>query len=373
MRNSSIKILRGASKIFSQPIMPFLFFALGWMFYSLLWAPGLCLGESLLEDFSSRRLNGDGGALFDAYLGENTEQTVTYPGSDPSFPLGGKTLQVNVGGGGHPMVYMHFFPRSGGYSYPQGYAQTYVKNGTWDTACNRMTLWFKSTSPVPASIGGTFQIGTYIRAHGNSDSSWQGVHYYHLFAGSVPANKWVKCWINRTPQHQVGGNPSTNWGDDPEWTAQGVHYFDGLTRWYFDGAYTSTADTSFQFALVSFSTVSGEPDDEVSTVSVVYDGARYSLGFDGLKNTPRTYNIRYSTTSMRVNGFASGTSGGVVSNPGSDYCGVSWSGPDMAEASPGMYFAIQPTNGSAFTEVYLENLSSSNSAPPARPKNLRLR
>lgn len=314
-------------------------------------------GAALLEDFGTRRLNGEGTALFDAYTGENGSETVTYPGSTGAFPLGGKTLQMNVGRGAHPMVYMHFHPYSGGYAFPGGYAQHFLKSGTWDPAFNRLGFWVKSTMAVEARAAGNFQFGTYVRSHAEPDPSRQGDHYYHLLSGSFPAGKWVYVEINPTPQHQVGKNSSTNWGVIPG-------YFDDLTRFYFDGAYAETPGAEFEFADFGFRRAMDEPDAEVATVSIAYDGAKYVLGFSGLKNTARKYEIRFSPHSMKADGFASGTSGGTFSNPGDDYCGVFWSSPIMPENPVGMYVAIMPNSGTAFTEIYCRSLSGTSGTRP---------
>lgn len=334
----------------------------------------LALGQVLLEDFSSRRLNGEGTFLFDSYNGENPNQVVVYPGSDGSFPLGGKTLQIGVGAGTNPVIYLHFLPRFSGYSYPGSYVSSYLKSGVWNENLNRLSFWLKSSKPTSRSSSGSdsYQFGTYIREHDNPDSAWAGAHYYHLFSPNVYADRWFKVWVNRTPQHQVGQSSSTNWGEDPSWSSQGVHYFDGLTRFYWDGAYTQSPNSIWRFACFELMQVLEEPDAEVSSIAAMYSGTRYEITWAAIKNTQRSFQVRYNAKSMKANGFASGTDGGQVQSPGSNYVGTFWASAPMGEGSPGMYFAIKPTHLNSFTEIYLPNLNSSAPAIPSSPSNLRL-
>ena len=69
-------------------------------------------GTVLLEDFATLRNNGDGTALFSPYLGED-------PGQTGSLDAGAYKVVV----GGSNGIYFQCMPRSGGYSWPNGYAQ----------------------------------------------------------------------------------------------------------------------------------------------------------------------------------------------------------------------------------------------------------
>jgi hypothetical protein len=178
--------------------------------------------------------------------------------------------------------------------------------------------------------------------------------------------------LNRHPQHQVGtsGDP----GDNPD---SPINYFDGLTRFYFDTIASGYGNSTWKFTGFEFSTVDNEPDSLVSSISAVYTGARYELNWAAVPNSTVTYEVRYSTASMKANGFTSGTSGGTVQNRGDDYVGVIWQSPLMAEVAS-VYFAIKPNGQSNFTEIYLPGVSqaanpiSSGSSQPAAPTNLRI-
>src|SRR5262249_15500313 len=131
-------------------------------------------------------------------------------------------------------VYWNFFPNTGsGYPYPQGFARNFIKGGTFDPNTNRLRMKVKCSGNVSrrSDGGDVLQIGTYVKSHTDPDTTQQGDHYYHLIDANFYANQWSYIEINRVPQHQVGQNPTTNWPEDP---VSGVHYFDGLTRFYFD-------------------------------------------------------------------------------------------------------------------------------------------
>jgi len=64
---------------------------------------------------------------------------------------------------------------------------------------------------------------------------------------------------------------------------------------------------------------------------------------------------------MKVNGFASGTNGGTVTNPGSAYNTTSWDSPNMAESPTGEYVAIQPTSATtSFSEIFIPPMDLSS-------------
>jgi hypothetical protein len=175
--------------------------------------------------------------------------------------------------------------------------------------------------------------------------------------GDFTANVWHKVVLNETPTHQVGADPNTNWPTDPEFGAgtQNVHYMDGLTRFYFDAQFTSTAGDTWDFSDFYFDSAPvAEDEAEISNLMAVYDGAKYLLTFNGIKNSGRTYNFRYSTSDMRSIGFANGTSGTGTTNPGSAYTGCAVSTPNMVEATTGMYLAVQRSSGtSEFAQIYV--------------------
>lgn len=303
-----------------------------------------------LDDFSTQQLNGDGDNLFEVYLGEDPNQTVLeYPGT------GNKIFRI-LGGSGDE-IYWHFFPRDGGYIFPNGYMQNYITGSapsSWDNV-NRLQLLVRPSVPQTRSSSGSdnLQIGTYIRDHADGDSSNQGAHYYHLFDPNWIADRWHLVIINRKPQHQVGGGGGTEWGLDPEFGgAENVHYFDGLTRWYFDTTFDNTGEI-WSFKGPEIGIVTGTEDNEISSIVAVYTGTRYEVSWAAIKNTSRNFDVRYSTYSMKVNGFTSGADAGTVSNPNSDYTGTFWFSPNISEVNPGIYIAIRRQGATDFTELWI--------------------
>jgi len=237
----------------------------------------------------------------------------------------------------------------GGYSYPNGYVQSYLLNGAWNPNYNRLTFSMACSTSWPLQTT-TSSMGTYIRHHPVTDSTQQGAHYYHLMANAVSANHWYYFTMNAHPEHQVGQSPNINWPNDPEWVNPGseegdltpVHYYDGLTRFYLN-PYFQALSSAFncQFGPMSFSSVSGEPDEDVSTVSGSFDGTSYHLDWAGPKNVTESYAVRYATASMHSNGFSTGTAcGGTPSTPGSGYTNVNWT--CAISQVPALYVAIRP-------------------------------
>ena len=170
--------------------------------------------------------------------------------------------------------------------------------------------------------------------------------------------------LNRVPTHQVSDPGSQSYPEDP--TASGpenVHYFDGLTRFYFDtAAGAAWANSTCYFDDFYFDKVAGEPDTYVSSVTPVHNGSAYEVSWSAPKNQDVRYNVRYSSTSMKTNGFTSGKDGGTVSNPGNDYTGTVWTSPAMAEQQS-FYVAIQPSGQTAFTEIYIPGMNSTTPSP----------
>ena len=308
----------------------------------------------VLDNFSAPRVNpGTGENLIESYNGEDPGQTYT---------ISGGTLQVT--GSPSEGIYWHFLPYP--YTGAKGFAKGWIESGTWDAGVNRLKFSFSCDRNISKTSSGygVFQVGTYVkRDDGNPPN--QGAHYYHLVDPNVYNGKVVYVDINRTPQHQVGQNPSTNWPENP--TAPSFNYFDGLTRWYFDTQDGNWSGASCQFRPVTFEKTLGEPDQQVSSMTYQYTGARYEVTWAGPKNSTLKFDIAYSEVSMKSTGFSSGTAAGTVSATGNDYTNVIWASPNMQEASPGLYVAIRPQGQAAITEVYIPNSSGGTAPPPPIP------
>jgi hypothetical protein len=320
--------------------------------------------HSVLEDFSTLRNNAEGLLLWSPYdAGVN-------PGQVGGLENG--TYRLNVPVGSRP--YVQFFPYP--YNEPVGFAHDWLRSGTWSAGTNRLSFWIKTDATIARSPDGAqiAEIGTYSKDPkiATADNQ-QGAHYYHLIDSNFVPNRWVRVVLNRTPQHQVGEDPTINWPENPT-ASSGYQYYDGLTRFYFTDEYGDPAvwgNHSYWLRDFQFDTVSGEPDSQVSTILAFYDGQKYQVTWAGLKNTSVTYSIRYKSTSMKSAGFSSGTDGGTTQNPGTSYTGCYWQSPPMSEAAL-IYIAIQPQGSTSFTEIALPSQSGTAVAPPAAPTNVRI-
>jgi hypothetical protein len=254
----------------------------------------------------------------------------------------------------------------GGYLWPGSWFQNFasVNPGVDWTAVNRLAFLVKLDTDF--AFGANY-IGTYTKAH-DSPNTGQGDHFYHANEHAFVANKWVLVIMNRTPNHQVGDSDNgRNYGDDPSWNGFAtsdwgqVHYFDGLTRFYYT-IYTTTSPSpgSLTGGIATikgfdYGIVTGEDDAEIYTLSGDYDGTQYNVNWSGIKQASRTYEIRYSTTgSLHTAGFDTGTDGGTTMNPATDYIKCRWSSGAMAESATGMWIAIRRVGQTTlFTEIYI--------------------
>jgi hypothetical protein len=259
-----------------------------------------------------------------------------------------------------------------------GWAHSYIKSGPWNANVNRFRFKFKCTKSVTRipDGGGGIDIGTYIKSPDNPDPGTQGAHYYHSVDPNVYAGRWMMIELNRVPQHEVADNASINYPEDPQWANPDtgnsrVHYFDGLTRFYFDSTNTPnwSGETCY-FDDFVFDTRTGEPDTYVNSITATHSGTAYEVTWNGPKNQNQSYEIRYSTTSMKSAGFNSGTDGGTAQTPNNDYSGVFWKSPNMSESTSGMYVAIRPTGQSAFTEIFIPAMNLGGGSPAAPPCDL---
>jgi hypothetical protein len=309
--------------------------------------------QILLEDFSSMRKNGDGTDLWFTPTKEDPIQ---------SYTLENGMMKVMTGPEPNG-VYMTFLPYNYGYTFPTGYVQNYIRQGAWNPNVNRFRFSVKCSNTVMRSADGSdnLQIGTYIKPKDSTDARWQGDHYYHLLDANFYANRWTTIELNRVPQHMVTQSPYTNWPENPE---SGINYYDGLTIFYFDTQGSGWGNQTCYFDNYQFGVTTGEPDTYVSSLAGSYNESGYDVTWAAPKNSVTSYEVRYSTSSMKANGFASGMSGGTVSSPGNAYTGTFWRSPSVAEA-PVMYVAIRPTDLSQFTEFKIT--SSPDATAPSVP------
>jgi hypothetical protein len=329
------------------------------VFCGLLFADQAVFGQAVWESFSTNR------GIWSVYQGEDPGQTFNIDTTNRWMQVtGSPNTGCSYTGCG---LYMQFLPPVDYFAY----AKNYLESGSWNVNYNRLTFKFQCSKSIAGQSGGAgnVQIGTYIRWAGATDPMWAGAHYYHFIDPNVYPGKWIYVTLNRTPQHEVGASLPEPEIEDPEWVnggSQQVHYYDGLTRWYFDTqGGDSWSGAICKFTDFRFGTVTGEPDSLVMSVTGQYNGSRYELTWDAPRRVTggQAYNIRYSTSSMRVTGFNSGTNGGTVHGPdSSDYVSTAWNSPPMSQAAT-MYVAIQPVGQASFTEVQIPSTGSTVQPP----------
>src|SRR5215471_5308009 len=152
--------------------------------------------QILLDDFASLRLNAGGTALWAAYTGTLSDgvsgATQTSGVASNQFWDISTTTTPSA-------LYSHFFPNTGsGYPFPSGYAQSFIKSGTWDVNLNRLTwrVYCSANKTRRLDGGSSLEIGTYIRYHTATDNVWQGAHYYHIFDPNLYAGRWAFFTLN---------------------------------------------------------------------------------------------------------------------------------------------------------------------------------
>jgi len=280
---------------------------------------------------------------------------------------------------------------SGCYDHSTSFMHSYIKSGTWNPLANRYYFSYKCSVSVAALPGGAswLEIGTYIRPPGPMTAvseSGQGQHYYQNLNSPSQANEWVNVELNRTVQHLVGLDPNINWPEDPEWNsptqipASGsaqIHYFDGLTHFYFGPTYApemQAQNLTCSFGPMTLDYVTGEPDAYVSNISGTYNpnAGHYDLSWNGPKHVVGgvTYDVRYSPSSMHTNGWSSGTSAGsVTGQDDSPYTAINYTSPSVPRAAV-MYFAIRPrmsvasitVSGTIHLQTHVEHFLSAGDA-----------
>jgi hypothetical protein len=360
------------------------------------------LGAVGLENFASgARTNMGGNSLFTLYTGEDPNQSgfnilsglqgymIDTGATQDSNGVSDCTTWTGSTGCG---LYIQFTPNDGAggqndYLAPGGFTQHYIESGAWSTVINRFRFRFAcdtliqaqntiltSTYSEPANPpGGSLYVGTYIKPTTDSNPENQGQHYYHTIGGGVYPGHWTFVELNQHPNHEVGGATDADLPNDPEWVdpSQGapVHYYDGMTRWYiattsgvrvgYAGGLTAGSGGAWSGVTCAFkdywfdTDTSLSPDDYVSNITANYNGAlsRYELTWNGQQVQNTTYNVYYSTSSMKATSISSGTLAGTATSPGTGYPGET----DVAIAvsvpynTSGLYFAIQPQSGSGST------------------------
>ena len=246
--------------------------------------------------------------------------------------------------------------------YPGATIPQFIKNGgSWSTSTNRYRILIKHsgvTRPVPSNGNGTMDLGTYFWFGTQVDDK---AHGYHTVGYPIVDGAWVQLEFNAAFDHIVGASApyyyandamlAGGWIDAPSWRGGARHYYDAMERQYWDWSLTDPTiapltGSTLTIKKIDLYTAASEPEEYVQTRSILYDGAKYQLGWTGPRqdftSLPVAYNVVYSASDLKTAGWSSGTPGGSASNSaGGTGGGVLYSSPSMAQAST-IYFGIRP-------------------------------
>ncbi len=325
-----------------------LFLIIGALVISITQLPGQSV---VLDDFAAMRQNGIPGPL---WPGMTNQGPTTCSVSNNTLVC--RTQGSAPDGLGYWIMTLACDAASC-YSNPGSYLKAWIKSGTWNPNINRMRWSYKCSTNIAPSTGVKhwLEIGTYVRSPQDPSppESGQGQHYYHFLNAGSQANEWVYVELNRSVQHRVGQSGSAEYVEDPEWNsptmAIPVHYYDGMTHFYFGPTSASelqAAGVTCTTGPYTLDTVSNGADAFVSSVAGTYNPVtgKYEVSWNQPKNIPKgvTFDVRYSTLSMRQNGWNTGINGGSITGPDdSPYTIINYSSPSVARAGA-MYFGIRP-------------------------------
>jgi hypothetical protein len=250
---------------------------------------------------------------------------------------------------------------NGCYDQPGSYMKAYSLNGTWTPKLNRLRMQYYCDSDFGKA---GIEWGTYSRnlLDPNPSESGQGQHFYHGFQATVYHGQWIYVEFNDVVHHIVGDYSGMNYARDPTYFrpqdgagSLPVHYYDGMTHWYFAGTYILNPNSHVYNGTCHFANITAASDNNaaenwVYSTAITYlptanSGAGgYEVNWSAPKLVPGgvVYDLRYSTSSMRANGWKTGTPAGTqTSLDGSAYTNVTWVSPAMPAAT-NMYFALRP-------------------------------
>jgi hypothetical protein len=230
--------------------------------------------------------------------------------------------------------YWQFMP--GSYVWPNGFAMAYLASGSDNSSINRLGFqtMTNTTIPTDGTTNGGMQNGMYVQSQANqSFSGGAGLHPYNNCSLAFYANQWQYAEVTRKFEHTNQGNNLISYPEDyPYWRNYGGHFFDTLTRFYFQPSTNALGGSLATIARWSgvtaqqqnfnFWTVNGEADGFINSMCYQYSGnqpsipttGRYEVGFNAAINQGGFVEFRTSTSDMHVKGWSSGSCNGTVAN-----------------------------------------------------------
>lgn len=304
---------------------------------------------AILDDFESGTVRivsaansgypsgGGSNPLWVNYAGEGAAATVTAVAGIGRF--GGFGLRYRMTAGS---PYFDFEPIDNQFQY---FMHEQLTSGTWSkNKFNRLGFWVFLPSNLPLTTDPNRQaveIGTYVRKEYNpstdgltawrTDPEMGGWHFYHFVTPRTGV--WTYIVLDEHPQHsressagsgKPVGNPGAMNGIGTNiWptTTVGWNYVDALGRIYFND--WRTTPSSFPCDIIfDHYTLFNEADigdvDHIASLEASYDASTQLLhiGFCRNPSEDPTFTARWSATSMKGAGFASGTLLGTVGPDG---------------------------------------------------------
>jgi hypothetical protein len=228
------------------------------------------------------------------------------------------------------------------------------------------------------------QIGTYEHTKNGSMNQAEdtGGHYYHFF--NIPyTGEWHQVIVDWHPNHKVGGNGGTEWGEVQFPTNEtGFNYFDAMTRFYVD---YQTGPTSYPATWLFdgfelYRDTNPENLGQVYSLHGVYVPTSNKLLVGWMRNKNEEsvkHDIRYAFQDLFQLGWNNATAApnGTVSalNSGG-YNGMEYSTTSINVAGrSSIYIGIKPQNSSSFRQIVIPISGSGTSlTPPGPPTNVQV-
>jgi hypothetical protein len=325
-------------------------------------------------DFTTYMKAKDGSAYPSQYTGEGGTANYSLTSSDR---ITGSSLAMNMTAG---HLYAQFNPYT---ATTRGFAREYVSNPSgWQyNTYNRMEFWIKvpTNGATPPTNGNqTYQLGTYVKKVAGADQysdETGGGHFYHHF-NAPNNNHWTKVILDMHPNHQRGGNGSTEWGVQAHPTGESnYNYFDALTRWYINDPYGPTPGAmAYKLDDIRFYKETAKENDSLYMISASYEPATHKtfIGVNAWKrNTFPVHEIRWSRKDIHANGWASATQvpNGRVSFPGDGgYNSLVYQNTGMTfNVGETIYFAIKPDGSDNFIQIALPILDQNGGLTGTTP------
>jgi hypothetical protein len=251
------------------------------------------------------------------------------------------------------------------------------KSGSWNSQYNRMCYYMMPslTSSAPDGYGvsaGDWQWGTYVNQNDTGPA-----HFYHNLNFDTESGQPMLMCQTVNPTQEVGVTGGGNdWGNQPfhiGWQVanppsvnpgSGRYLFDANALTYFNGYYQMGGA---RFYPITWSSEANAPEEPIQGRALYYSKAnsKYNIYVQGPKSlvVAGAYEFRYSTASMKTNGYSTGIctsnnstpgtspcpAGDTTSMAGSAFAGVKFTSGTVTSPPSTVYWAIKPIGTSVMS------------------------